>query len=217
LSRLPGKRPGKPGGKRDENRRRKVEQLADAALGLFLEAGIAVVTIDQIVERAGVPKGSFYRYFRDKTELCETIVAPLADKVGSAMRRCATAIDGAHTPGEMPAVYLKLAADLSAAFLAHPREARLYLQEARAPSVGARAPIRRLADEVSRGAIALSIAAREHGFLRDTDPRVGALTVVGAAEHLLFAVLSGADLGAPHRIPVALVNVILNGVLAGPR
>lgn len=43
-------------------------RLQRAALALFLQYGIEAVTIDQIVDGARTAKGSFYRYFRDKTE-----------------------------------------------------------------------------------------------------------------------------------------------------
>ena len=212
--RVPQKRPGKPGSKRDANRREKVRLIATAALDLFLDSGIAAVTIDQIVDRAGVPKGSFYRYFSDKRELAESILAPLSERVGAAMARCAEGIESATGPGDMPAVYTRLAQELGAAVIGHPREVKLYLQECRAPAVGARAPVRKFADAVARQAIELSNVARDHGLLRDSDPRVGALTVVGAAEQLLFAYHNGVDLGPPERIPATLVSVILHGVLA---
>src|SRR5262245_48909942 len=61
---LPTERPGPVGGKRDENRRRRTEEIAAAAQRLFLARGVLGVTIDDIVREAAVAKGSFYRYFR---------------------------------------------------------------------------------------------------------------------------------------------------------
>src|SRR4051794_12198344 len=70
-------RPGPIGGKRDENRRQKNKDLQAAALELFLRKGIEGTTIDDIVERAGVAKGSFYRYFNDKDALARALVHDL--------------------------------------------------------------------------------------------------------------------------------------------
>src|SRR5262245_44897396 len=86
--RLPPSRPGPAGGARDANRRARTQQLSDAALDLFLEHGIPAVTIDQIVARAGVGKGSFYRYFRDKEELSVALFASLVDGVTGAFTAC---------------------------------------------------------------------------------------------------------------------------------
>jgi len=43
----PVERPGAVGGKRDLNRRQRVQDLIDAGLALFLQRGIEAVTIDE--------------------------------------------------------------------------------------------------------------------------------------------------------------------------
>lgn len=45
------------------------ERLVVAALDLFTEQGYDATTVAQIVERAGVTKSTFFRYFPDKREL----------------------------------------------------------------------------------------------------------------------------------------------------
>src|SRR3982751_348895 len=72
-------RPGIPGGKRDENRRKKAESLRRAGLELFLAQGIETVTIDEIAARAKMAKGAFYLSFADKPALVDSILAPLRD------------------------------------------------------------------------------------------------------------------------------------------
>ena len=210
----PSERPGKPGGKRDANRKKQHKKIREAALELFLTEGIASTTIDQIVERAGVAKGSFYRYFADKDELVRAIMRPLDVGFAEAMdgaERILLQGDGSRDASKF---YLDLARELAAG-LAFPRELRLYLQEARGPAVGARASIRELADRVAQRAVTLSVIARDRGVLRSSnDPRISALTVIGAVERLIFAALSGEDVGPIAEVPRALVSVILDGVRA---
>jgi TetR/AcrR family transcriptional repressor of nem operon len=51
-------------------RRRDVkEDILDAALSLFADAGYNAVGVKEIVDKAGVPKGSFYTYFPSKEML----------------------------------------------------------------------------------------------------------------------------------------------------
>src|SRR5690349_21242717 len=76
-------RPGQPGGRRDTNRKERTKAIGDAALALFLERGIEAVTIEDITTRAGVAKGSFYRYFDDKHALTEALFQPLAAEVSA--------------------------------------------------------------------------------------------------------------------------------------
>lgn len=57
--------------RRKEQTRKK---LIDAAISLILENGYDAVTIDQIVERADVGKGTFYLHFKDKENLVWDVI-----------------------------------------------------------------------------------------------------------------------------------------------
>jgi AcrR family transcriptional regulator len=52
----------------------KKNALLDAAFDLFAKAGVHGATIDQIVEKAGVAKGTFYLYFKNKYDILDMIV-----------------------------------------------------------------------------------------------------------------------------------------------
>lgn len=210
--RLPPERPGPPGGKRDRNRRRRTEQLREAGLALFLARGVDAVTIDDIAKAAGTAKGNFYRYFADKSELVERILDPMAIQVREAFDRCEEALEGAHDDPSVFAAYQILAARLIPVAMEHGEVARLYLQESRAPAVGARAPIRALADEIRQRAVDLTEFAVDHGLLRIPDPRVSALAVVGAIEQLAWAVLGDALDVRPEEIAGTLISLVLSGI-----
>jgi len=192
-------------------------QIGEAALTLFLEQGIPAVSIDQIVERAGVAKGSFYRYFRDKEELVGALLEPLAAAINQAFTDCRSALSRAVTGEEVSASYLDLARQVATAIATHPRAALLYLQEARGPATGARVPLRRLADEMADRAEQLSRHACDHGLLRPFEPRVQALVVLGAVERLLYEFLSGRRIAArPEAVSAMVVSIILDGVRQRP-
>jgi AcrR family transcriptional regulator len=211
--RLPLHRPGPAGGARDANRRARLAQIGEAALALFLEQGIPAVSIDQIVERAGVAKGSFYRYFRDKGELVAALLEPLAAAIDKAFTDCRSALSRAVSPEEVSASYLDLARQVAAAIAAHPHAALLYLQESRGPAAGARTTLRQLADEMADRAEQLSRHACDHGLLRPFDPRVQGLVVLGAVERLLYEFLSGRRIAArPEAVAAMVVSIILDGV-----
>ncbi|MFC0081029.1 TetR/AcrR family transcriptional regulator [Aciditerrimonas ferrireducens] len=55
--------------RREPAARRTKEEVAEAALALFCERGYHAVTVDDIVQAAGVTKGAFYYYFADKEDL----------------------------------------------------------------------------------------------------------------------------------------------------
>lgn len=213
-TKVPTERPGQPGGRRDTNRRERTKALADAALALFLERGIEAVTIEDITTKAGVAKGSFYRYFDDKTALTESLFAPLAAEVVQIFDESIARIRGAKTRDEAFHSYEVIGEGLARILLHDADMILLYLQENRAPEEGARAPARRLARLVADKAIEHTQLAREQGLLRPFPAEVSTMAVIGAAERLLFAVLAGEQVGEPWEIPGALISLMLDGIRA---
>jgi AcrR family transcriptional regulator len=209
------RRPGPVGGVRDANRRKRTAALEQAALSLFLARGIEGVTIDDVVAKARVAKGSFYRYFDDKTAVVTALFAPVHEEVAAAFTHADRDLEAAADPQSLVAAYQQLSVRLGAVVVNAPAVVKLYLQEARAPGAGARKPVRRLADLISTRAVAITATAHRRGLLRPFDGRVSALSVVGAVEKLLFAVLDGEEIGDPLAIPSAVISLVLEGL--GPR
>ena len=61
-------------GKVAENKQQKEQNLLDTAFELFTTKGFAKTSIADIVERAGMAKGTFYLYFRDKYDIQEKLI-----------------------------------------------------------------------------------------------------------------------------------------------
>ena len=208
----PPERPGPEGGRRDINRRKRTHDLVGAGLTLFLTRGLESVTIDEIALEAGMAKGSFYRYFADKADLVDALLAPTADRMRRALSECEAAL-GKTTPGaSLSAPYLKLAVDLAEVVALEPQVVLLYLQERRAPPVGARKPLVALSDEILERATKLAQVALEHGLVRALDPRISALVVVGAVEELWARYLAGRAPGEVSEVSSAVISLILDGM-----
>jgi AcrR family transcriptional regulator len=188
-----------------------VEQIGQAALKLFLERGVADVTVDDVVIEAGIAKGSFYRYFESMEDVVDALLHPLRELMLRALG-AATAGIAAAEPAQLANPYLALAASVSEAVITHAALFRLFLQEARGPAVGARRPIRLLADEVTRRGVELALEGRRRGWFRSTDPRVATLIIIGAAERLIFEHLCTGGFADPAEISSALVSTIIDGV-----
>ncbi len=62
-------------GKVEENKKQKRDALLNTAYELFTTKGIHATAISDIVKRAGVAKGTFYLYFRDKYDIKNNLVA----------------------------------------------------------------------------------------------------------------------------------------------
>ena len=212
--RVPAERPGPIGGKRDENRRQRVQALCHEGLRLFLEHGVEAVTVDAVARGASMAKGSFYRYFQGKEELVEAVLSPLARDLDGAFGRCEAAIAQAHDEPALTAAYQGLAAGLAKAIVNHPDTVRLYLQECRSPAVGSTRPVRLLADSIMDRATGLTAAAHGHTLLRPGfDTRLSTLVVVGAAERLMFELLGDpASVGGPLQAAQGFISLMLHGI-----
>ncbi len=206
------KRPGQPGGVRDTNRKEKERVLLDAALLLFLSRGVEGVSVDDITRAASVAKGSFYRYFKDQEALVEALVSPTRKVLMSAFGEVSEALEKAVDRQTQFSSYRRLGGALATLMMEHPGVVRLYLQESRAPAVGARRPLGKLSVDINQSAIELTKKAQKLRIFKEFPPAVSALTVVGATEKLILGVLLDQDLGNPLEIPSALVSLIFDGI-----
>lgn len=68
-------------GKVEENKLQKLNALLKSSYELFVTKGIAQTSIHDIVQKAGVAKGTFYLYFKDKYEIRDRLVVKTAERL----------------------------------------------------------------------------------------------------------------------------------------
>ena len=208
----PVERPGAFGGKRDINRRKRVQDLIEAGLSLFLERGIEAVTIDEVAREAGMAKGNFYRYFRDKADLVEAVIEPVASTTREAVQACDARLREADGRDDAVAAYGELGNRLIGALAMHPDAMCLYLQERRAPATTARQAISDLATDLDDRAMALSQVAADRQLVAISDPRVSAIAVLGAVEALALASVRNQVQMDPIETTKSLISIVLEGL-----
>ena len=65
----------------ENKKKQKKDALLNAALDIFTSIGINKTSISDIVQKAGVAKGTFYLYFADKYDLRNKLIAHKANKI----------------------------------------------------------------------------------------------------------------------------------------
>jgi AcrR family transcriptional regulator len=208
----PVERPGAFGGKRDINRRKRVQDLIEAGLSLFLERGVEAVTIDEVAREAGMAKGNFYRYFRDKADLVEAVIEPVASSTREAVQACDDRLREADGRDDAVAAYGELGNRLIGTLAMHPDAMCLYLQERRAPATTARQAISDLATDLDDRAMALSQVAADRQLVAISDPRVSAIAVLGAVEALALASVRNQVQMDPIETTKSLISIVLEGL-----
>lgn len=68
-------------GKIDNNKQQKRDSLLESAFSLFINNGFNKTSISDIVNQAGVAKGTFYLYFKDKYDIRNNLIAHKAGQV----------------------------------------------------------------------------------------------------------------------------------------
>ncbi len=208
----PSERPGAAGGRRDLNRRKRVQDLIEAGLTLFLARGIEAVTIDEVAREAGMAKGNFYRYFRDKADLVEAVVEPVAGSTREALDHCHQQLKEVKSQEGAFSAYVELGNRLVGALAMYPDAMCLYLQERRAPATASRQAISDLAADLDQRAFALSEVAVERNLVTVSDPRVSALAVLGAVEALALASVRNQVKLDPIETTKGLIQIVLQGL-----
>ena len=70
--------------KSDEKKKIKEETLLDTAFNLFTKKGFKETSIQDIVDNAGIGKGTFYLYFKDKYDIRNKLIAHKATLIFTA-------------------------------------------------------------------------------------------------------------------------------------
>ncbi|WP_026400562.1 TetR family transcriptional regulator [Actinomadura rifamycini] len=73
-------------GLRERTRRAVRAELAELAIGLFVERGYEETKVEDVAAAAGLSKRSFFRYFPSKEDVVFGDVEELADEVAAAVR-----------------------------------------------------------------------------------------------------------------------------------
>ncbi len=68
-------------GKAEDNKLQKKESLLNTAFNLFTTKGLHNTSISDIVDQAGVAKGTFYLYFKDKYDINNKLVTHKATRL----------------------------------------------------------------------------------------------------------------------------------------
>jgi AcrR family transcriptional regulator len=149
------------------------QQLLDAAARLFAERGYADTRVLDIVRAAGVAKGLFYWYFENK----EALFKELAENIRQALRRQ----QGHAMDPDAPAlVRIRQGVEASVAFMAeHAHFFSLLEVEGR----NFTEVLRQGSDQHVNDVRLIIIEGQDDGTIRDEDPVLLALGVVGAVGH----------------------------------
>jgi len=198
-------------GLREQKKQEKLERLNAAGLRLFSEEGYDRASIEQIVAEAGVARGTFYLYFKDKYALFQSIQQCWAEVVLGLLDDVHDALREASTREACLEIYQGMGTGLAVIGLANREEILLAFRESRRQGEageGLRALEVAILDKVT--AFTQEVVSR--GLIDLENPRLACVIVFGAVERLFYEVLLDTDLGDAEEVARQTVEIFGRGM-----
>ena len=101
-----------------ENERKYIkERLIDEARECLLLYGVRKTTVDELVKRVDIPKGTFYLFYRSKELLLFDVLKEFHDEIQEQLLAKINIIKGKITPDQLAEIFFDLYKSVEASFL----------------------------------------------------------------------------------------------------
>lgn len=201
-----------PGGddRADRMRQQRRAQIIQAAKEVFAERGYHNASINEIIRRASIARGTFYLYFTGKHNVFDSILGQALQELRSGIRRIDTA-EGADPP------QVQLRASLVRVFeyiLGDPHFAQLIVSNRLAPDpeIGDRAT--KFYSEVQEMIEHSLEQGIEMGMVRTCDTKLIASALLGTALGIVQHIVGSEDAPGIDAVVDELIAFVLRGVVS---
>ncbi len=206
---------GKIDGRTARASRRRAEtraRILDAAATCFASDGYHRASVDDIIGRAGIARGTFYLYFGSKRAVLESLLRTLLEGLDHAVR--AIRLDADEPPRQQLLANLERSWQV---FADDPRLARIVLAGLHGVEPDFDSQVAAVEDHVLAMTMRSIVAGQRLGWLRTFDPRTGACALLGAfKENLADGVLRGTAPTSGRQRVAAMLDILLPGVALPP-
>jgi len=191
--------------KRGERR----QQILDCARRAFAEKGYQGVTVDDIVARAAIARGTFYLYFVDKRAVLDALVDEFLQRIAG----CIVSIDLAHasdSPREQLRQNIERIVRLT---LSDPEMVKIALRDATGLDAAFDAKIRTVFGAL-RTLIGESLAeGQANGLVRAGDRAIMVSVGLGALREALLDVVTGELQSSSEELVAEIMRFLESGLL----
>jgi AcrR family transcriptional regulator len=188
-----------------DNRR---TQLLDVALELFAAQGFHATSIDQIIQKASVARGTFYLHFRSKKEIFDQLLDQLFEQVAasiSPIRIGSPATMATEVRANIEALYRTLQENLPMG--------RVLLEQAVGLNEVGREQLRgfytRVLDRIERAVV----VGQHLGIVRGGEPSLIAVCLLGMVKESLYQQIIGTRSFSTEQGVTEIFECMQRGVL----
>jgi AcrR family transcriptional regulator len=194
-----------------ESREARRGQIKDSALGVFSERGYHQTSVSDLVDAAGVARGTFYLYFDGK----EAIFLELLEDLTTHLRENIVGIDATRGVATIEQQLHQTVVRILRTAVENRPLTRIIFREAVGLHAAVDARLRAFDDQLY-GFVAASLRlGAQLGALRAVDAEVGAVAVVGALREIVHRYVVREDAAFDlDAVASALIDHHLRGLLA---
>jgi AcrR family transcriptional regulator len=194
--------------------RQKVErrrQILDAAKAVFAEAGYHGASINAIIERAQIARGTFYLYFESKSAVFDSILDQAMGELRARIQRIE--VDDPSAPP--PQVQLREQLVATVDYIVEDRAlATLLMKAGHTPDADAAQRLGQFFADVRALIIRALEAGLEIGLVRKCHPDLVAAALLGSVRGVIELLVDAEDPPPVEEVVGELIGVSLRGVLA---
>lgn len=181
----------------------------EAARQVFGEKGYHAARVDDITQKAGVAKGTFYLYFDEKREVYYELVRTFLKHVKDIGASVAREV---HTPQEFYARCERAAHELLRVFIEHFALARLAYRESMSLDAELERMLRDFYRDLARVGAENVRLGIDLGLFRAVDPLVCGYAHIGMVERVALGLLSERNPPAPEDVVRELLSIAFEGL-----
>ncbi|TNE85479.1 MAG: TetR/AcrR family transcriptional regulator [Deltaproteobacteria bacterium] len=193
-----------------EAREARRQQILDVALDVFSEKGFHDASITDVVKAAGVARGTFYQYFDSK----QAIFHELLDQLIENLRDSIVGVDVSEGAAPVRQQLVTTVTGILDAVDQQRQFVRIVLRVAVGLDEEVDAKLSEFYGNL-RAFIAMSLRRGQMlGLIRECDPQLAAVCVLGAFRAVVEEYLGGDDKVDTHRLALGILEFSLKGLLA---
>jgi AcrR family transcriptional regulator len=165
------------------------KQILDAAQDVFASRGYHGTSVSDLVEAAGVARGTFYLYFPSKAAIFQELVEDLLQQLRASIRGVDTRPGAAPIPEQLRATVQRVLETLAA----NRALCRILFREALSTDTDVETRLDRFYESLLRYLQEALENGQRLGFVRPIDTRVAALCALGSVKEVVARSLVSGD------------------------
>jgi AcrR family transcriptional regulator len=195
----------------DRAKQERRRQIMNAAKGVFAEAGYHGASINSIIERAQIARGTFYLYFESKAAVFDSIL----DQAMTDLRARIHRIEVEDKSAPAPQVQLREQVMATLEYIVRDRPlATLLLSAGHTPDAEAAERLDQFFAEIRDLLRRAMESGMEIGLLRKVDHELAASAMLGLIRGVIEQLIRDPDPPAVETVVAEVLMIALRGVLA---